>query len=130
MRFRRRRETGRHRGEPKQHYGPALAALCIIGTAGSAIVTAFAVQGNPPPAAVQYQPSYNPTPAPHVFPPVRQASPAASTYTVVAGDNLWTIAYHQCGDGNKWQDLQHANSIDPWWLHPGQVLKLPAPACA
>lgn len=128
-RFRRRRETGRHRGEPKQRYGPALAALCIIGTAGSAIVTAFAVQGNPPPAAVQYQPSYNPMPPPHVFPPV-QPSPAASTYTVRKSDTMWSIAYHRCGDGAKWKLIQAVNSNNPWLISPGQVLKLPAPACA
>lgn len=129
MRFRRKRESGRHRGEPKRHYGPVLVFLATAGFVGSAIVTAFIVQGNPNPplAPGEYHPSSPAViPQPVVFPPVKQDR----TYTVAAGDRLWTIAYRECGDGRKWEALQHANGINPWWLHPGQVLKLPAPACA
>lgn len=124
------RETGRHRGEPKQRLAPLIVIGTIITLVCTGIVTVFIVQGNPEPVAAQYQPSYNPTPPPHIFPPVRQASPAPSTYTVVAGDSMWSIAYKECGNGTRWTDLQHANSNDPWHLKPGQVLKLPAPACA
>ncbi len=123
------RQTGRHRGEPKRRYGPALALLTAIGLSGTAVVTVFIVQGNPEPVAAQYQPSYNPTPPPHVFPPP-QPSPAASTYTVRKDDTMWSIAYHRCGDGMKWKDIQAVNSNNPWLISPGQVLKLPAPACA
>lgn len=124
-RFRREeRQTGRHRSEPKHHLGP----LIVIGTAisllGTAIVTTFIVQGNPAPV-ISVQPSYNPTPAPHVFPPVRQQpSPAPSTYTVVAGDTMWSVAYRKCGNGLAWKKLQAANSNDPWWIHPGQKLTI------
>ena len=128
--FRRRQETGRHRGEPKHHYGPGLFFLITLGLVGSAIGTAFIVQGNPEPVAARYQPSYNPTPPPHVFPPVQQPSPVASTYTVRKSDTMWSIAYHRCGDGEKWKAIQALNSNNPWVITPGQVLKLPAPACA
>lgn len=118
------RQTGRHRGEPKRRYGPALFFLVTTGLVGAAIVTAFIIQPSPAPVA-SVQPSYNPTPAPHVFPPVRQEpSPAASTYTVVAGDTMWSIAYRKCGNGLAWKKLQHENSNDPWWLTPGQKLTI------
>jgi len=118
------RASGRHRGEPKHRYGPGLFFLVTAGLVGAAIVTAFIVQGNPVPA-VSVQPSYNPTPAPHVFPPVRQQpSAAASTYTVVAGDTMWSIAYKKCGNGLAWEKLQHENSNNPWRISPGQKLTI------
>src|SRR5512146_615698 len=110
------RQTGRHRAEPEHRWGVALFILGTIGLVGAAIVTAFIVQGNPAPA-VSVQPSYNSTPAPHVFPPVRQQPPVPEMYTVVAGDTMWSIAYKKCGNGLFWQKLQHENSNDPWWLH-------------
>lgn len=119
---RRDHQTGRHRGEPKHRYGPGLFFLVTVGLVGAAIVTAFIVQGNPVPVA-SVQPSYNPVPAPHVFPPVRQQpSAAASTYTVVAGDTMWSIAYKKCGNGLAWEKLQHENSNNPWRITPGQRL--------
>ena len=116
------RQTGRHRGEPKHRWGLPLFFLGTTGTLFAMIITAFIVMNNPVPA-VSVQPSYNPTPAPHVFPPVRQQpSPAASTYTVVAGDTMWSIAYKKCGNGLAWEKLQHENSNNPWRITPGQVL--------
>ena len=129
-RFKRKRESGRHRGEPKHHYGLPLVFLGTVGVLFATIVTAYIYWDNPEPvASSQYHPSYNPTPPPHVFPP-QQPSPAASTYTVVAGDTMWSVAYKKCGDGEKWKAIQALNSNDPWVIMPGQVLKLPAPACA
>jgi len=116
------RQTGRHRSESKHRYGPALFFLVTVGLVSTTIVTAFMIQGNPVPVA-SVQPSYNPTPAPHVFPPVRQQpTPAASTYTVVAGDTMWSIARKKCGNGTAWVKLQHENSNNPWRITPGQVL--------
>ena len=128
------RQTGRHRGEPSVRWGLPLFFLGTVGLLFSVIITAFVVWNNPEQSlpTVQYRPSSGAViPKPIVFPPVRQQpSPAASTYTVREHDTMWSIAYHRCGDGAKWKLIQAANSNDPWWISPGQVLKLPAPACA
>lgn len=127
-RFRRDRQGGRHRGEPSVRWGLPLFFLGVTGTLFAMILTAFVVWNNPeqPVMPAQYHPSSGAViPKPVVFPPVRQQpTPAASTYTVVARDTLWSIAYRECGDGRDWQKLQHANGINPWWLHPGQQLKV------
>jgi len=51
---------------------------------------------------------------------------STSTYTVVTGDSLWTIAHkYNC----TVKQLQKVNNLKPHaLLHPGQVLKLPATA--
>ena len=56
------------------------------------------------------------------------ATPAAKTYTVVAGDSLSKIAKKLYGDANKWKKIFEANKDiikNPDLIHPGQVLKLP-----
>jgi nucleoid-associated protein YgaU len=48
-----------------------------------------------------------------------------STYTVVAGDCLWTIAAKELGNPYKWPQLAAANHLsDPNLVYPGQVLQL------
>jgi hypothetical protein len=48
------------------------------------------------------------------------------TYTVRAGDTLWSIAASKLGDGNRWRDIAALNSLaDPDEIVPGQILKLP-----
>ena len=57
--------------------------------------------------------------------------PAGQTYTVEAGDNLTRIAAELLGDGERWDELLHANAdqLDaPENLRVGMVLKLPADA--
>lgn len=52
---------------------------------------------------------------------------AASTYTIKAGDTLWSIAQKQLGEGSKYQTLQKLNSISDSELKklkPGRVIKL------
>ncbi len=52
-----------------------------------------------------------------------------NTYTVRYGDNLWTIARVNYGDGAKWVIIYDANRTiirDPNLIFPGQVLTLPA----
>lgn len=53
-------------------------------------------------------------------------SPAEKTYTVVKGDNLWSIAVKQYGNGYKWTDIARANNLThPGTIHAGNVLTLP-----
>lgn len=48
------------------------------------------------------------------------------SYTVVLGDNLWTIAEKNYNSGYKWMDLAKANKLaNPDYLWEGQVLTLP-----
>ena len=127
------RQTGRHRAEPRYHLGPLIVVATVISLTCTAIVTVFLVQGHPEPLApMQYQPSSAPfVPKPAVFPPVKdQPFPASSTYTVRRHDTMWSIAYRRCGNGMAWKQIQALNSNNPWVIVPGQVLKLPAPACA
>ncbi len=58
---------------------------------------------------------------------VQQASTiTGSTYTVVKGDYLWSIAVRAYGDGYKWVDIAKANNLtNPDLIFSGNVLKLP-----
>ena len=62
--------------------------------------------------------------------PVVPAKPAESdTYTVVAGDCLWSIAQKTYGTGTKWGVIYEANKAtikDPGMIYIGQVLTIPA----
>lgn len=54
---------------------------------------------------------------------------APTPYTIRAGDNLWSIAKNQLGDGVKWQDIFNANKdilgSNPDLIHPGTQINLP-----
>ncbi|MFJ9427610.1 N-acetylmuramoyl-L-alanine amidase [Streptomyces sp. NPDC101249] len=51
---------------------------------------------------------------------------ATSTYTVAAGDTLWSIAASRLGDGARWREISTLNSLkDADAITPGQKLKLP-----
>ncbi|WP_210508563.1 transglycosylase family protein [Naasia sp. SYSU D00057] len=70
-------------------------------------------------------PAPAPAPAPSAAPSVALSG---STYTVVSGDTLGTIAA-KVGVAGGWQQLAAANSgtvADPNLIFPGQVLQLPA----
>lgn len=73
--------------------------------------------------------------------PKRQAY-TPKTYTVVEGDDLWSIALRFYGDSNKWEDIFQANreiieqtsrergttgqgNAHGHWIYPGQVFVLP-----
>jgi len=48
------------------------------------------------------------------------------TYTVVAGDNLWTIAEKVYNSGYNWVDIAQANNLaEPGDIHVGDTLVLP-----
>ena len=61
--------------------------------------------------------------------PNAPATPAATTYTVKAGDTLSKIAKEQLGNANAYMKIFEANKdqlSDPDKIKPGQVLKMPA----
>lgn len=54
------------------------------------------------------------------------ASNVPEKYTIVHGDNLWTIAVKVYNNGYKWSEIAQANNLsDPNLIHAGNVLKLP-----
>lgn len=49
-----------------------------------------------------------------------------NTYTVVGGDDLWSIAVRAYGDGYKWVDIAHANNLsNPDYIFSGNILQIP-----
>lgn len=100
--------------------GLLLSALLALGTRPTA-ATAVA----PPPVVAQQIPHASPqppTPAPTVTPvPGRH-------YVVQPGDDLWSIAERECGDGLLWREIVAANPTiaNPDHIEPGWVLVLPA----
>ena len=67
---------------------------------------------------VEPQPEPKPEPTP---------APTGDTYTVVAGDCLWNIAYKLYGTGTLYTKLVEANKIaDPYIIYIGQILTVPA----
>ena len=49
-----------------------------------------------------------------------------TTYTVVAGDNLYNIAKKFYGDGNQWTVISKANNLaNPSVIHRGNVFMIP-----
>ncbi|WP_426701248.1 LysM peptidoglycan-binding domain-containing protein [Rhodanobacter sp. Col0626] len=60
---------------------------------------------------------------------VSSTTDETTLYTVVAGDNLSTIAKHFYGNGNAWKQIFDANRdqlTDPDHIKAGQMLKIPA----
>jgi nucleoid-associated protein YgaU len=50
------------------------------------------------------------------------------SYTVVKGDDLWTIAVRAYADGYRWPEIAQANQLaNPDIIHSGNVLTLPRP---
>ena len=61
---------------------------------------------------------------------VDHSAPAATWYTVVAGDTLSKISKASYGDANKYMVIFEANKpmlSNPDKIYPGQVLRIPAP---
>lgn len=49
-----------------------------------------------------------------------------STYTVVAGDTLWTIAQKRLGNGSRYREIMTLNGLNSTVIRAGQKLKLPS----
>src|SRR2546430_17100968 len=50
------------------------------------------------------------------------------THTVVKGDNLWNLAGKYLNDPFRWPEIYRLNTdiiVDPHWIYPGEILKLP-----
>lgn len=59
--------------------------------------------------------------------PAAPAQPDGNTYTVVAGDCLWNLAYQFYGTGAQFSKIAAANGLsDPYLIYIGQVLTIPA----
>ena len=91
----------------------------VIGAAYAAPQGRITVKTAP---VVEPQPEPQPEPKPEPTP-----APTGDTYTVVAGDCLWNIAYKLYGTGTLYTKLAEANKIaDPYIIYIGQILTVPA----
>lgn len=51
---------------------------------------------------------------------------SGSNYTIVKGDNLWTISIRAYGDGYKWIEIARANNLpNPDLIYAGSTIKIP-----
>ncbi len=80
------------------------------------------------PLTITPRPVVSPTPEPQTLmqnvPP--QEKIVENSYTVVRGDNLWTIAVRAYGDGYKWVEIAQANHLaNPDLIHAGNKFILP-----
>jgi hypothetical protein len=58
--------------------------------------------------------------------PARESADHVKTWTVTAGDSLWSIAAAEYDDPAKWRPIAKQNGIDnPRCLEPGRVLVIP-----
>ncbi len=71
-----------------------------------------------------------PTPTPVTGPEATEGS-----YTVVAGDTLWSVSEKVYGDGNRWVEIEQANELPRTdegrpIIEPGQTLTVPNSAAS
>lgn len=119
------------------HHGGASGAVPVVATA-HAVPLPVVAQAAPVSLDdhVAHEPVANGTASPDPGPndaaagPVEDAA-ALVEYTVVRGDDLWTLAQTHLGHGTHWRQIFDLNREllggDPEHLEPGWVLRLPAP---
>jgi hypothetical protein len=120
--------------------GSAMGAGVVGATTAAARISASLpatdeVASLPSPSASMAPVSTVPTTKGPVIAPVTVATTTASTYTVVSGDCLSTIALHFYGDEGAWSEIWAANANrmmadgmrfgDPNLIYPGWILILP-----
>ena len=99
---------------------------CIVEKLGGVVGAEYAApQGR---ITIKTAPVVEPQPEPKPEPkPEPTPAPSGDTYTVVAGDCLWNIAYKLYGTGTLYTKLAEANKIaDPYIIYIGQILTVPA----
>lgn len=114
--------------------GPALRAAGVLPPldeeAAEEPVPAPEPEPEPEPApAPEPEPAPTPEPEPVPEPAPAPAPSVEGTYTVKAGDCLWSIAQEAYGTGTKWGVIYSANKAsvkDPAAIQIGQVLVIPA----
>ena len=57
--------------------------------------------------------------------PADEPLPSQRTYTVRAGDCLWSIAARTLGAGARWREIQSLNRLPSTLIRPGDILLLP-----
>ncbi len=66
------------------------------------------------------------TGGPALYPVITDSRIEGASYTVLKGDNLWSIAVRAYGDGFKWVEVAKVNNLtNPNLIHAGNVLSIP-----
>ncbi|HEY4691580.1 MAG TPA: LysM domain-containing protein [Anaerolineae bacterium] len=98
---------------------PTPTSVIVVAQVTPATSTQLPTSTNtPPPTAIPAQ-----TPVPPTATPPPTAPPGTTTYTVKAGDRLFSIG-RQFGV-NPYSIAQANNILPPYIIHPGDVLKIP-----
>lgn len=97
---------------------PAVAAL-VLAVAAPSVAAAAPTEAPSPVPSAPAPPSPDQTPSPG------DRSTRTRTYTVVAGDELWSIAERELGAGVRWREIVALNGLAGSRIDPGMVLRLP-----
>ncbi len=89
--------------------------------------TMFSMEGKPIRATVQLTISEVEDPALTAKKSPFESPDRTKTRVVVEGMSLWSIAYQEYDDCEKWREIARANNImNPLDIRPGQVIRIPA----
>lgn len=108
----------------KESYAAPEGRITITGEAPAEVAEPAASE-TPTTTTAPTTPTTAPEPTPDVIAPAPSAG--GETYTVVAGDCLWNIAYKYYGAGRMFGKIADANGIKaPYVIQIGQTLVIPA----